>query len=338
MRVEQIDTDDDVALGYLLAIHNASAHHDLPVEPDLSLSEMRQIAKGFGEADTEAILVRNDDGAVVGAGVVRMPTKDNLEIAEFLVEVHPYHRRQGVGTAIVEHLERVAIGNHRKSFSSQSGNMLGASPPSEPFAAKLGYVAVLAESQWTLRLPVAAKMLDDLEQASISHAGGYDIVCWQDRCPDELVDGQADLLRGMSTDAPHGDLAHEAQIWDGERVRSLEDTVLKMGNKSYLAGAVEKATGRLVSYTVIGVNKSTTESARQFATIVNRHHRGHRLGVLVKIANLRQLMEHSPATATIQTWNADTNTHMMRVNALLGFEASGHSTAWQKELAAGTPA
>ncbi|HEV8064615.1 MAG TPA: GNAT family N-acetyltransferase [Acidimicrobiales bacterium] len=330
MRVQEIDTDDDQALESLRAVFNAAAQHDMPTEPEVSLDEVREIAKGFRSSDSVVVLAGDDD--VAGGGIVIMPKKDNRESAEFIVFVHPDHRRKGAGSAIVRYLERIAAERGRRSFSGQSGEMLGAASSARPFAEKLGYVAVLEESQWTLDLPVATALLDELEQASAGFAEGYEIVRWMDHCPEELIDGMADLQAGMSTDAPHGDLTHEAQIWDADRVRQLEDMALGMSNTSYLAGAVDKSSGRLVAFTVAVVNRSTAESGRQFATIVNRDHRGHRLGILIKVANLRQIIERSPLTTKIQTWNADTNTHMMSVNAALGFYASGKSTVWQKEL------
>ena len=46
---------------------------------------------------------------------------------------------------------------------------------------------------------------------------------------------------------------------------------------------------------------------------------GHRLGAAVKVANLRNLMQHDPATKRIVTTNAETNAWMVAINERLGF-------------------
>ncbi|MGH9172244.1 MAG: GNAT family N-acetyltransferase [Acidimicrobiales bacterium] len=334
MVVEEIDPTDDEILGAWLEVANASARHALPDEPPLSLEEARAFARGWaGAAETVIVVARSPLGKIVGSGLLSMPTKDNLETAEIVVHVLPAERRRGAGTAVVEHLEGAAAKKGRTSLTAQSEYLRGTEPPARPFATKLGYTPALAESQWVLRLPVASGFLDRLEAANTGEAEGYRIVTWQGRTPGDLIEGMVDLQEAMSVDAPHGELARQAQAWDAERLHALEDQVLEMGNTSYLAGAVERATGRLVAYTVISVNGASSHTGRQFATIVGAEHRGHRLGLLVKIANLHRLAEQSPSTTRIQTVNADTNTHMMAVNAALGFVASGHVIAWQKVVA-----
>jgi hypothetical protein len=58
----------------------------------------------------------------------------------------------------------------------------------------------------------------------------------------------------------------------------------------------------------------------------------------VKIANVKAIVEHSPRTRKISTWNAETNLHMSRVNDELGFRATSRGAVWQKHLPSdGTP-
>ena len=59
--------------------------------------------------------------------------------------------------------------------------------------------------------------------------------------------------------------------------------------------------------------------AWQWQTIVLPEHRGHRLGMLVKVANLDHLRAHEPAVTVIHTGNADSNAPMLRVNVAMGF-------------------
>jgi len=77
-----------------------------------------------------------------------------------------------------------------------------------------------------------------------------------------------------------------------------------------------------------------SEPARAYQgdTIVLSEHRGHRLGIVVKLACLRLLSGQVPQARVITTWNAEENVAMIRVNDALGARVNGTSTAWQKRL------
>ncbi len=57
----------------------------------------------------------------------------------------------------------------------------------------------------------------------------------------------------------------------------------------------------------------------QLITAVTRKHRGHRLGLIVKIAMLDLLATAEPQLERIVTWNAQANEHMIAVNEALGY-------------------
>lgn len=64
-------------------------------------------------------------------------------------------------------------------------------------------------------------------------------------------------------------------------------------------------------------------------------HRGHRLGLAVKLANLDALADVAPSVRRIFTGNARVNAPMIAVNDLMGFEIVGAGWFWQKALRAG---
>jgi RimJ/RimL family protein N-acetyltransferase len=55
---------------------------------------------------------------------------------------------------------------------------------------------------------------------------------------------------------------------------------------------------------------------------VSRAHRGHRLGLLLKIAMMRWLAEAEPQLELLETWNNADNRFMISVNELLGYRLS----------------
>ncbi len=59
-------------------------------------------------------------------------------------------------------------------------------------------------------------------------------------------------------------------------------------------------------------------------------HRGHRLGMLLKVANLQELAHYAPEAPLVFTFNAEENRHMLNVNEAVGFRAVGYDGAWKK--------
>ena len=70
----------------------------------------------------------------------------------------------------------------------------------------------------------------------------------------------------------------------------------------------------------------------QFDTSVVRAHRGHRLGLLLKIEMLRWLGDVEPQLRVLDTWNAATNEHRIAVNERLGYRVIGEAIEWQRHL------
>lgn len=160
----------------------------------------------------------------------------------------------------------------------------------------------------------------------------YRVVQWVDRAPDELVDDVAALEGRMATDIPLGDMDWEPEVWDAARYRAKEAAAAARGRIRLATAAVDDRTGRAVGYTDIGVNASQPEVGYQWDTIVDPDHRGHGLGLVIKSHNLRLLRERLPATRWVNTWNAESNAHMVAVNDALGFHPVGRWAEWQLDL------
>ena len=70
---------------------------------------------------------------------------------------------------------------------------------------------------------------------------------------------------------------------------------------------------------------------QQLDTLVLAEHRGHRLGMLLKVANLRALQASGSAPSLVSTFNAEENRHMLNVNEAIGFRPVGHAGCWRKD-------
>ena len=141
----------------------------------------------------------------------------------------------------------------------------------------------------------------------------------------------------MTIDAPMDDLAWEQEVFDGAKILERDQVRLARRTRFYTTAARHDPTGRIVGFTCLVVDDGRDEHASQWETIVLPDHRGHRLGLLLKIANLRHLRGHEPAVTTIDTWNADSNGPMLRVNLALGFQVVRQWAEWELVLLAARP-
>ena len=88
----------------------------------------------------------------------------------------------------------------------------------------------------------------------------------------------------------------------------------------------------LAGLTEIGVEADDPAWGYQFITAVTREHRGHRLGLLVKVAMLELLADREPQLTQISTGNADANQHMIAINAQLGFQVVDEWPHWELDV------
>ena len=149
--------------------------------------------------------------------------------------------------------------------------------------------------------------------------------------PDELLHGWAELTSSLATEAPVGELELEPETVSVEVVREREETLARQGRTKYNTVALS-ASGEVVAYSDLATTVHEPDRAYQWGTLVRRAHRGHRLGVAVKVANLRLLQRERPDLRRLTTYNAEVNSHMIGVNEVLGFRPVGRLGDFQKKL------
>jgi hypothetical protein len=133
-------------------------------------------------------------------------------------------------------------------------------------------------------------------------------------------------------DAPIDDLDIEDELFTPERIRAFEAALAARGRRYYRVAARERVTGVLAGHTLVGVEIDRPWHCWQFDTSVQRGHRGHRLGLLLKLDMLRWLGDTEPQLSTIRTDNAASNAYMIRVNELLGYRVVTRTISWQRHL------
>jgi GNAT superfamily N-acetyltransferase len=298
-----------------------------------------------GQMVPEVVVARRD--GIVGVACYERDTPDVAPTGWVSVSVLPDVRRRGIGAALYGEIERIAAADGRRTliaeFSSppQEGPTLTAStgsgeiPAADPgarFALARGYALGQVERISVCPLPLDATRLHELE-ASVTRRMGdaYRVVSWRGATPDDRVDDLAMLRARMSVDAPIGDVDWPEEIWDAARIRADEARRLDHGADLFVAAAEHLPTGRLVAFSEITVRPSGT-TAQQGDTLVVAGHRGHGLGMVLKVANLRALQAARPDITGVMTGNATDNSYMLAINDALGFENFVFNGVWQKAL------
>jgi GNAT superfamily N-acetyltransferase len=277
-------------------------------------------------------LVAKVDGRVVARGSLALP----MDASECwaAVAVLPDFRGRGIGTAIYERLERMARDAGRGTIQNQTS--FPASVAGDGIPAPTGFGAVPRELSSTrflchygfsleqvgrlsaLSLPVDEAIFSSRFADSTTLAAGYRTVTWQGRTPDEWLDGIALLRTRMSTD---------------DRVRSVDDLLATSPRTLLTTVVLHAATAQLAGFTELDIPAESDRPVEQGDTLVLGDHRGHRLGMLLKLTNLRELAARFPTFRTVHTTNAEDNRQMLDVNEAVGFSPICFSARWKKAIA-----
>ena len=335
--IAPVDPADDAAFASWHHVYETSTRHELgEVATPWQLEELRATMQGVGGHSWSGAWSAVKDGVTVGAGWLRTPLLDNVELAELDVHVLPAHRRRGIGTALLELLEDEARARGRRVLTGLSSwphdaGSGGDGAPGPEFARARGYELALSEVQRELQLPVDDGLLAGLASDAAGSHRSYTLRSWSGPVPDDLLQGWAEVTSILATEAPTGDLELEPEAVSTEAVREREETIARQGRTKYNTVALS-ASGEVVAYSDLATTAHEKGHAYQWGTLVRRAHRGHRLGVAVKVANLLLLQRERPDITRLTTYNAEVNSHMIGVNAAIGFRPVARLGDFQKKL------
>jgi GNAT superfamily N-acetyltransferase len=267
------------------------------------------------------LLLAYDGGRVVGGAYVVVPTLDNLDKLYLHITVHPAARRLGLGSALEARARELA---RRESRSTIIGE---AHVPAERrddhaarrFAEAHGYALANVEIARALDLPVSDELLDACAAEAAPFHHGYRLETFDGPIPEGLAESFCILLGLLATEAPTGDLDFEPEVVPVEALRAREKASEEQGRTVYTTVAIDSS-GDAVADTMLKFSPDDPANAMQWATLVRSDHRGRRLGLAIKVRNLRTLQAAHPEVRRVWTQNAEVNDHMVAINERLGFK------------------
>ena len=328
MELREFGPDDVSSVEAFVEVRNACLPVDTPWRhPDTPYRRrMEMIHAWDGEPGRHFLALTG--GQVVGTLTIDFSNYDNLDLAWLGLDIHPDHRRRGHGTAALDAAYPICREMGRPLLGIDGWE----SEQTNGFATAIGFELksqAINRRQRLSELP--AGLVDKLYDDALAQAGDYELLRFAGRTPDELI-GEVARLTDAINDAPLDDLEFEDEVFSPERIRAYEHSQRESGFRFRRLVARHRATGELAGHTVVTVDSERPELGDQHDTAVARAHRGHRLGVLLKAGMLRWLAEEEPQLETIDTWNAESNDHMIFVNELLGYRVMGRELQFQRRI------
>jgi GNAT superfamily N-acetyltransferase len=319
---------------------------------DLAYAPLEKLLELDDPYERQIILVAKIEGTIVGTVDIALPLADNQDLAEFTLDILPEYQRQGVGRQLLEAAEQFARDEGRSmilvdtnhpgaslhEFEPEQlvpGSGLGFVPLGSrevEFARRTGYTLQHIEQFSSCALPLDSKLVAELEaEAEEANNGRYRLHHWTDRCPERWLEAVAALENQAGGDAGPVEGTDDI-VFDARILREAEEVTISQGRRTVVTAVEHIATGSLVGLTTISVLAQRQDVVFQDDTVVLQAHRGNKLGLLIKVANMERLTEQFPAARVIYTWNAPENRYLLTVNHQLGFTTAGVTGIWQKEL------
>ena len=328
MDISRFGPDDSDQVAAYVEVQNAARVVDSPWVHPLTLRQADGRLRHGWDGEVETPFLGLVDGVPVATGSVATGEYDNLHLAWLDFRVRPEHRRRGLGSEMLEAMIAETKSRGRTSIGADGWD--GEMP--RAFAARHG---LEEKSRAIMRrqhlVEVDWAELQRLHDQAVAAASAYELVRQIGRTSDDELVAVAEMSAAIN-DAPTDDLDIEDEVFSPERIRAYEDAQIARGDELYRILARHRESGELAGHSVVAVEGERPELGHQHDTTVVAAHRGHRLGVLLKTEMNLWLREVQPQLSTIDTWNAESNDHMIAVNDAIGYRVMGRELQFQKSL------
>ena len=327
--IRPLDPSSDAELDQYLSLEKALDEHSYGGSQALTREQLRsQVSSSpYWEVRHWVALAEIMEGgsSLVGRAAVFLPLQENLETVSVGVAVHPAVRGLGIATALIEEVLLPAIRESGRSLVEAYAEIPPDGDPDDPSQPALRLAQRLGVSRRNLAvcralpLPLEDSLLEELEAEAAEELGDYRVELWDGEIPEEHLEAYGLLLRQIELDEPDEEVEHEPAEYTPERIRESERRMREAGTVRITAVAVAPD-GSFVGNSEVHVHDSPHSTVGwQENTLVMPEHRGHRLGLALKVATHRQLRERAPQLRSLVTWNSHVNPWMIGINEALGY-------------------
>ena len=333
MELRPVDIHDDAVMRDFHRVVDRANHVDREDAPRLTCDEFVAAVRAPDSGERADHVAAYDGDTMLGVATAYLFLLDNTDKGWLEVSVHPDHRGRGVGTALLDRVTSVVVAEGRSELIADSKIPFDRldDHPYKAFAARHGFHQSNIEVVRHLDLPVDDQRLEEWTALAGEKTDGYRIETYAGHFPAEYAESLCVLLGQLGVDAPTGDVDFEEEVMTPERLDERYAMSASMGRETYESVALTPD-GVVAAQSTLQVPVNGSTDAFQWGTFVHREHRGHRLGLAVKTANLRAVQARHTHLRRVTTQNAETNEYMIWINELLGFRPVEASVEFVKRV------
>lgn len=331
MELRPLDIYDDDLMRQVHGVVDRGDQHGREGMPRWTFTEWIEATRAPDSGERAEHVGAFVDDVPVGLGTGYFFLLDNTDKAWLEIVVDPDARRQGVGSALLARLLEAAAADGRTTICSNSKIPFDelADHPYRAFAQHHGFTQSNIEVVRHLPLPLEEDRLAAWADLAAEKAGSYRLETYVGHFPAELAESLCVLLGQLAVDAPTGDVDYEEEVMTPERLDERYAMTKAMGRETFETVALTPD-GTVAAQSTLQVPVEGSADAFQWGTFVHREHRGHRLGLAVKTANLQAVQAQRPHIQRVITQNGETNGYMISINEQIGFRPVEASVEWVK--------
>lgn len=339
LTIRPLRVNDDGEVEQALSLMYACEDHVYGGHVEFTMEQFRSMVAStpyFSRADAVAELSTLEGGTmIVGLATMSFPLQEDFENQYLKLSVHPSFRSHGIGRALASFMQEyiARVGRPKVSAFAEFPAHVDISAqdlPARALARRLGLQVANTAHMRALTMPVSNELLDAIAAEIAPFTEGYRIVTWEGGVPEEYLEAWCVMLCQLDEDDPTEDYDYEAPAHTPERVRFAEKRVAERGYSRLCAIAIAPD-GQIAGNSYIDFRPDHSSLAWQENTLVMPEHRGHRLGLALKIATHREVGGLAPNLRTLVTGNSHINSQMIQINDRLGYTVVARELAFQSK-------
>ncbi len=325
MRIDAVEPRDlDLDVADELAALRRSCLAGVQVAPYSGPALLLDLVKGSGEPEDQTVLLARDGDRLVGWARATAPVREYTDCLFLSGCVAPDRQGQGIGRAL---LERIVDGTERTRLRARAWEGTPGPASLNAWGFERSHTSAVRRQQLDDPDPSWGAMRREAEAAR-QRSGDYELVRRVGPTPETDLPEMV-VLREAINDAPD---ALEYESYPVERIAAYEQALVRRRQTQYTIVARHRATGDPAGLTMVCVDEFDPTVAHQEDTSVVRAHRGHRLGLLLKLEMNEWLRRERPEVTALETWNDVTNHHMIAVNERLGMREVARNTVFKRSV------
>jgi mycothiol synthase len=254
---------------------------------------------------------------------------DNEHLADFMIEILPKYRNQGIGRQALKLLLTFAKKHKRTLLTSSTSNRI---PASEILFEHLGARRGMVMSMNQLKVSEFDKtLMQKWLRQSENKRSEFELIFSDGAYLEDIIDKIAALRQEAGNDQPREDPDKKDMKITPDFLREMEQIIFATGNRRWTMHLMDRANEKVVGLTEMFLNQNRPMILNQGFTGIYSAYRNQGLGRWLKAEMMQKILCEHPEVTFIRTSNASSNAPMLKINNEMGFKPYVANTIWQVE-------